>query len=84
MNREQRRKAARNKSTKPATPEPKIYYVCNPYKNTDCKKTNCHINGGPCKHTTNLEFAVQPVESVKLVLPVDSDLAKELNLEVEK
>lgn len=84
MNREQRRKAKKQKSSAPAVPEPKVYYICNPYKNTACKKTNCHINGGPCKHTTNLAFAVQPVETATLVLPVDAKLASELGLEVEK
>lgn len=83
MNREQRRKAKKQKSSAPAVPEPKVYYTCDPHKNTECKKTNCHINGGPCECTTRLEFAMQPVERVRLILPVEADLAKEIGLEVE-
>ena len=52
-------------------PEMKIYYVCDPAKNTACSKTNCHLTGGPCIHTTKLDFAKQPVECVKLVIPMD-------------
>lgn len=52
-------------------PEMKVHYVCDPAKNTACRKTNCHINGGPCIHTTKLEFAKQPVEKVKLVIPMN-------------
>ena len=51
--------------------EPKTYFVCDPNKNTVCKKTNCHLNGGPCTHTTELDYAKQPVERVKLVIPMD-------------
>ena len=31
-------------------------YVCDPKKNTVCRKTACHINGGPCSHTTNKQY----------------------------
>lgn len=51
--------------------EPKTYFICDPSKNKLCHKTNCHINGGPCIHTTKLEFAKQPVEKVTLVIPMD-------------
>lgn len=27
-------------------------YLCDPDKNTECKKQSCFINGGPCKYTT--------------------------------
>lgn len=52
-------------------PETKVYYVCDPDKNTVCRKTNCHLIGGPCIHTTKLDYAKQPVERVKLVIPMD-------------
>ena len=51
--------------------EPKTYFVCDPDKNKLCRKTNCHINGGPCTSTTRLEFAKQPVKTVRLVIPVE-------------
>lgn len=57
--------------------EPKIYFECNPVKNYVCKKTNCWLNGGPCKHTTNVEFAKDPNAPVKLVLPVERTEAVE-------
>lgn len=28
---------------------------CDPSKNTDCRKTECYVNGGPCKRTTKRE-----------------------------
>lgn len=31
------------------------FYVCDPEKNTECNKSICHINGGPCHHTKNPE-----------------------------
>lgn len=34
----------------------KYLYVCDPKKNTVCRKTACHINGGPCSHTTNKQY----------------------------
>ena len=82
MNREQRRRARKNKAQE--VPQPVVHYVCDPEKNTACKKTNCHINGGPCTRTTHLEFAKQPVEKATLVLPMTKKEAAELGLEVEK
>lgn len=32
-------------------------YLCDPEKYTACKKTACHINGGPCRMTVFEEFA---------------------------
>ena len=34
----------------------KYLYVCDPKKNMVCRKTACHINGGPCSHTTNKQY----------------------------
>lgn len=37
-------------------------YICDTKKNTKCSKTNCHINGGECRHTTHKEYAVKGVK----------------------
>lgn len=34
-----------------------ILFECDPYKNTDCSKTGCYINGGECRHTRHLKYA---------------------------
>lgn len=69
-----------------AEPQPKVYYTCDPDKNVQCNRKNCGIKPiipnmpGPCTHTTRLECAKQPVEVVKLVLPmsqVDFDKLQE-------
>lgn len=75
LNRKQRRAAAKKalqdrKKKKPGDPEPQTQYVCDPSKNVHCKKTHCHLNGGPCHHTTKLECAKQPVEKARMVIPV--------------
>ena len=31
-------------------------YYCDPEKNTECPKTNCHINGGDCRLTTHRKY----------------------------
>lgn len=33
-------------------------YLCDPEKNTDCKKTMCHKENcdNPCRHTTNKKY----------------------------
>lgn len=33
------------------------FYKCDPEKNTECKKTDCYINGGMCDGTTHAEYA---------------------------
>lgn len=35
----------------------KLLYFCDPSKNTECRKTGCYLNGGPCRHTTHVEYA---------------------------
>ncbi len=30
-------------------------YKCDPRKNAECRKTNCYVNGGPCKRTSKKE-----------------------------
>lgn len=32
-----------------------VQYLCDPAKNTECRKTSCFINGGPCHMTTKEE-----------------------------
>lgn len=34
-----------------------LLYFCDPSKNTECRKTGCYENGGPCRHTTHAEYA---------------------------
>lgn len=34
---------------------PDKLYLCDPEKNTDCKKTGCYLNGGYCYMTTKEE-----------------------------
>lgn len=34
-------------------------YVCDPKINTECKKTNCYLNGGLCEYTFDKRFAVK-------------------------
>lgn len=82
MNREQRRRARKSRAQE--VPQPVVHYVCDPEKNTACRKTNCHINGGPCTHTKHLEFAKQPIEKATMILPMTKKEAAELGLEVEK
>lgn len=92
LNRKQRRAAAKkaiHKAKKDAKmPEPKTYYTCDPSKNIQCAKTSCHINGGPCKCTTNLKYAKQPVEKVQVIIPVSGeerrDLMKQCAKELKK
>lgn len=35
----------------------KVFYLCDG-KVPECKKTDCYKNGGECKHTSNVEYAV--------------------------
>lgn len=37
-------------------------YMCDPEKNTKCKKTGCYINGGGCRRTRHPEFAKEVTE----------------------
>lgn len=36
---------------------PTVLYLCNG-ENTRCSKTNCVYSGGDCKHTTDINYAV--------------------------
>lgn len=35
----------------------KVFYLCNG-KKADCKKRTCYINGGNCRHTSDVECAL--------------------------
>lgn len=39
-------------------------YMCDPEKNTKCKKTGCYINGGGCRRTRRAEFAKDFAEAL--------------------
>lgn len=45
-------------------------FLCDPEKNTECSKTNCHINGGDCSHTRKGIYAKDP-SKVTMVIPTD-------------
>ena len=34
----------------------RVFYLCNGQKE-DCEKTDCYMNGGGCKHTTDVRYA---------------------------
>lgn len=48
-------------------------YLCDPELHTECPKTFCHINNGPCRHTFNIKFAKQPVEKVYMLFPMTKE-----------
>lgn len=33
-----------------------IFYLCNGV-NPECKKDDCYLSGGPCRHTSNADYA---------------------------
>lgn len=41
-----------------------LLWPCEPSLNVKCRKSGCHVNGGPCKHTTNPVFAIPGTEGV--------------------
>lgn len=50
----------------------KAFYLCDASKNTGCRKTHCHLFGGPCRATSNLdcaytEYGERPDEHVKML-----------------
>ena len=41
---------------------PASYYICNPNKNVNCKKTNCYfLNKGRCFLTSNANYSDQDI-----------------------
>lgn len=64
-----------------------ILYECDPDKNIACNRKNCAlrplISGmpGPCHQTTNINFAKQPLETVKFVFPMSEEEFKALGKE---
>lgn len=43
-------------------------YLCDPRKNKVCTKTECHLNGGDCIHTTHIEYALEETSNMKIKL----------------
>lgn len=40
----------------------KIFYSCDPEKNTECKKRTCFRRKGPCKATSRVECAARDAD----------------------
>lgn len=78
LNRRQRRAAAKKAMKQAKSPEPTVYYICDPSKNIQCAKTNCHLYGGPCKCTRNIKYAKQPVEKAQMIIPVSGEERRDL------
>ena len=45
-------------------------FICDPDKNTKCKKTNCYINGGYCNKTTDIAF-MKEKEKTEIIAAID-------------
>lgn len=60
-----------------------MLYTCDPSINETCSKSMCHINGGPCIHTTNIKHAKQPIKTFKMVVAKEDfvDLVEEVGAE---
>ena len=52
---------------------PKIMYKCNPFKNKECPKTSCYLNGGPCTMTKKIEYAEDPENKVFLIMEMGQE-----------
>ena len=52
-----------------------MLYRCDPEKNTECRKTACFLNGGPCMHTTKKEY--------EMCIPFEPDEDEEDDADVE-
>ena len=35
-----------------------MYFYCDPRKNTQCKKSNCYVNGGKCNITEHMQYSL--------------------------
>lgn len=46
-------------------------FECDPSKNKECKKTACHLNGGPCHNTRRGIYAKDP-SKVTMVVSTDA------------
>ena len=56
-------------------------YLCDPEKNTECKKTACYINDGPCKCTMNPAYALTDLNGDPIIrAQVSYDTTKEGDL----
>lgn len=57
-----------------------VCYLCDPALNTACEKTQCFLNGGPCRHTVHIKFAKQPIENALLMFPMSEEEIKDLQI----
>lgn len=42
----------------------RMLYQCDPELHTECTKTGCYLNGGPCELTFHAEFRVAGTEGI--------------------
>lgn len=45
-----------------------VVYKCDPAANQGCRKTSCFLCGGPCRATTNCEYAVKGTDGKPIAL----------------
>lgn len=56
----------------------KTFYICDGC-DADCERTVCYINGGPCRHTTNVKYAKTPIGERRFIMNKRGDY-----LEIQK
>lgn len=56
-------------------------YLCDTERNTQCRKTMCHVNGGPCECTAKEEYAKEltPVYKLEEMMEVQEAFQKRLD-----
>ena len=55
-----------------------ILYICDPEKNTECSKEECHINGGQCRCTEDSRYAKR-INNGKLLIALGVDAIQEMD-----
>lgn len=60
-------------------------YLCDTERNTQCRKTMCHVNGGPCECTAKEEYAEEltPVYKLESMMDMQRDLQKRLGADFD-
>lgn len=48
--------------------ETKVIFLCDPKKNTRCKKTSCYLNGGDCRGTLHPAFSLLDTDGKPMIL----------------
>lgn len=56
-------------------------YLCDPRKNTMCRKDMCFMYGGPCEHTTDKLFEMEMTPMNKLAEMLDTQAKFQLRLD---